>query len=71
MGGEMEFGTCEICGRESYLTRTSFKYDIKCECHSPYHFDLFIHCAACKPTKPKETKVILKTESLREITNVV
>ena len=61
---DIEFGKCEMCGVESYLQRTYFKYDIKCECHSPNHFELIRHCKKCKPKQPKETKISLKTENL-------
>lgn len=63
----IEFGKCEICGVESNLQRTYFKYDIKCECHFPRHFDLIIHCNTCIPKQPKNTKIILKTESLNKL----
>lgn len=62
MSGCMEYGKCEICGKEAPLQRTYFRYNIKCECHSPNHFDLVIHCKDCVPTRPKETKVILSTK---------
>jgi hypothetical protein len=64
MGGECEFGTCEICKQDKPLQRTYFHYNIKCECHSPNHFDLVIHCKDCVPVKPRETKAILKTDNL-------
>lgn len=56
-------GTCFVCGEEKVkLTRTYFKYgDIKCECHSPAHFELFEHCKTCKPKTPTEVKITLKT----------
>ena len=31
MGG-IEFGTCDICGKEAELERTYFYYPIHCEC---------------------------------------
>jgi hypothetical protein len=48
-------GTCCICNAENInLIRTNFKYEnIKCECHSPYHFILFDHCINCEPEEPK------------------
>ena len=64
MSGACEYGKCEICGKEAPLQRTYFNYDIKCECHSPNHFDLVRHCEDCVPKKPRETKVILRTEGL-------
>ena len=66
MNGACEFGKCEICGKETCLQRTYFSYDIKCECHSPNHFELVRHCKDCIPTEPRETKVIFSTEKLKE-----
>lgn len=63
--GGIEFGKCEVCGEEKQLRRTTFYYDIKCECHSPQHFELRRHCNNCKPKEPEETRVLLKTEALK------
>jgi hypothetical protein len=65
MSGSIEFGKCDICGKDSPLQRTYFKYDIKCECHSPNHFELICHCNECVPVEPKETTIILKTFDLK------
>lgn len=56
-------GICCLCGdMVDKLIRTTFKYgDIKCECHSPYHFELFDHCKDCKPKTPVEVKITLRT----------
>lgn len=67
MSGVVEFGICDICKKENYMERTYFHYDIKCECHSPKHFILIIHCKDCIPKEPKETKIILKTETLNKL----
>lgn len=60
----IEFGTCEICGIDSYLSRKYFRYDIKCECHTPEHFEMVRHCNSCIAKEPIETHVILKTSNL-------
>jgi hypothetical protein len=65
MSGTCESGKCEICGKEGLLQRTYFNYNIKCECHSPNHFDLVRHCKDCIPKEPRETKVFFKTEDLK------
>jgi len=45
------FGACDICGKEGNITRHYFRYENdKCDCHSPYHFELFDCCSTCKPT---------------------
>ena len=67
MSGEVEFGRCDICKEDKPLERTYYHYDIKCECHSPYHFELVIHCKDCVPKEPSETKIILKTSNLSKI----
>lgn len=57
-------GTCDICKKSDMrLYRTYFHYDLKCECHSPNHFDVVDHCEICVPVKPATTKAILKAEN--------
>lgn len=52
MGG-IEFGKCEICGKECQLHRTYFYYPIHCECcgckvdGESMHFELVCHCEDC------------------------
>jgi hypothetical protein len=70
MSGNIEFGKCEICGKMKVLQRTYFNYNIKCECHSPNHFELVIHCADCIPTEPVETKIVLKTSTLCKVEDI-
>lgn len=60
MNGEMMYGMCDVCGKESYLRRTYFYYGIKCECHSPEHFEIVEHCEDCIPYKPSVTNVCIK-----------
>ena len=64
-------GICEYCGNKTNLKRTYIHYeDIKCECHSPSHFDLIEHCDECEPKIPEKTTAILKKP--KEITmNVI
>ena len=39
MSGDIEIGTCEVCGKQGVqLLREYFHYGIKCECHSPRSF---------------------------------
>jgi hypothetical protein len=64
MSGEIEFGKCDICGKQGVLSRKYYHYDIICRCHSPKHFDLVRHCKDCKPVRPMETKITLCTETL-------
>lgn len=64
MSGSVEYGSCDVCKKETFLQRTYFRYDIKCECHSPNHFELIIHCKDCIPKEPTTTKITLRTENL-------
>lgn len=67
MCGEMMVGKCEVCGKENVaLERTYFRYDIPCECHGPSHFICVDHCKDCVPKEPRESKVTLKTEDLKD-----
>lgn len=66
MGGESEVGKCECCGTNNVpLERKYFKYPVKCECHSPKHFEFIRHCKDCIPKEPEYTKVTIKTEELK------
>ena len=67
MSGSCEFGICDICKKETYLQRTYFRYNIKCECHYPYHVEVVYHCMNCIAIEPKETKIILRTIYLKNI----
>jgi hypothetical protein len=64
MSGSAEYGTCDICKKEANIERTYFRYDIKCECHYPSHFEIVYHCKNCIPKEPTITKIELKTENL-------
>lgn len=52
MSNCIEWGTCQVCNNEGSLDRTYFKYGIKCECHSPEHFQIVWHCYKCVPEDP-------------------
>ena len=67
MSGDIECGVCDICKNKRDLKRTYYRYDIKCECHSPQHFELVCHCKNCTPIEPTETKVILRTNNLTKL----
>lgn len=66
--GEIEFGKCEICGKETSLKRTYFRYYTgnKCECcgtSDNTHFILVRHCDECTPKPPATIKVELKADN--------
>ena len=64
---EIEIGVCEVCGKKNVpLNRKYYDYpDVKCECHSPHHFDLVRYCNDCKPKQPTYTRIQVRTDSLR------
>lgn len=66
MSGDIEFGKCEICGKDATLQRTYFVYAIACECcgckrnGSDCHFELVVHCSKCVPHIPKIIHPLIK-----------
>ena len=67
MGG-IEFGKCDICGKETELERTYFYYPIHCECcgskdkdGQKQHFELVHHCKDCPAPMPKEIHPLLRS----------
>ena len=60
--GEVEFGTCDICGDEFSLNRKYYRYDIKCDCcnrKEDNHFEIVRYCNNCIPKPPKYVKIII------------
>jgi len=62
MGGDSEWGECEVCGKTGPLERTYFRYDIKCECCNNKHFEIVWHCIGCEPKDPGVRKIELSNE---------
>lgn len=63
---DCEFGKCEVCGKEAVLTRTYTHYKgLKCDCHSPRHFDVVRHCPTCVPSERRTTAVTLTVEQAK------
>lgn len=65
--GEIEFGKCEICGKETALYRTYFYYPIHCACcgckdesGQKLHFEMVRHCMDCPAPIPKIIKPLCK-----------
>lgn len=64
--GDIEFGKCDICGRETALERTYFYYPIHCECcgckvnGQDCHFEMIRHCKDCIPAVPTEIHPLCK-----------
>lgn len=58
---ETEIGNCSVCKNESIpVNRKYYHYGIKCDCHSPDHFEIVYHCSNCTPIPPKTTLVHIK-----------
>lgn len=63
----IELGKCDICGKETSLSRTYFYYNIPCECcgckidGKNMHFELVHHCEHCVPKIPKEITLSVKS----------
>ena len=52
MCNSIEWGRCEICGKETQLERTYFYYPIHCECcgnKENRHFEMIRHCKNVLP----------------------
>ena len=65
--GAIEFGKCEVCGKETQLERTYFYYPIHCECcgcvdekGQKMHFELVCHCRDCPAPVPSIIHPVLK-----------
>ena len=58
--GELEFGICDVCGKEGILRRKYYYYDLYCDCHIGEHFELVKYCGECKPKPPLQTVVEVK-----------
>jgi hypothetical protein len=67
MSGNILFGSCEVCGKEAILERTYYNYEIKCECHSPNHFECIDHCSNCTPIEPYITKIYMKSSNIKRL----
>lgn len=76
-GGAIEFGKCDICGKEAQLERTYFKYAISCDCCAskhegePVHFEMVCHCSECIPSLPTEIHPYIKAMDGRSYRAVV
>ena len=60
--GDVEYGKCEYCGTEAPLSRKYYYYPIRCDCHSPQHFELVRYCKSCEPKEPSKTMVCTHKE---------
>lgn len=62
-------GKCDMCGKENVnLNRKYYFYKgVECECHSSPHFEIIDHCKYCEPKEPFETRVYIKTETLKQL----
>ena len=71
MSGEVHFGKCDICKKQTIVESKFYKYGFKCDCHSPEHFERVNYCKDCVPKKPPYTKVTLTDEQAQFIAKAV
>lgn len=70
MCNSIEWGRCEICGKETQLERTYFYYPIHCECcgnKENRHFEMIRHCKKCPAPMPKEIDVLVDCRANEEL----
>lgn len=81
MSGAIEWGKCEICGKEGQLHRTYFYYDVRCTCCGckingrNCHFEMVAHCEKCPAPMPSRIHPSIKAmdgkEYRADISNVL
>jgi hypothetical protein len=55
--GDCEFAKCDMCKKDTHVSRKYYSYDIKCDCcndKNDNHFEIVRYCKDCEP-KPKRT----------------
>jgi len=60
--GDIEFGTCQMCGNTAHLSRKYYHYDIKCTCcynSDGHHFLYVAYCSNCEPKPPDQITVYI------------
>ena len=67
MSGCIEHGLCQYCGYSGPINRKYYYYGIKCECHSPEHFEIVWHCDKCEPKDPGIDRIILSKEEKHKV----
>ena len=60
--GDINYGTCEKCGKEAQLNRIYEKFSFPCECHSPQHFLMHDLCDECYATFKEDPNKICIAE---------
>ena len=48
--GDINYGTCNKCGKKSQLNRICERFSFPCECHSSNHFIIHDLCDDCYST---------------------
>lgn len=61
--GDVEIDYCSVCEKKTQVLRKYYYYDIKCNCHSPKHFEIVRHCVKCIPKPPERTTINIEPES--------
>jgi len=61
MGGGSEYTKCDMCRKESVVSREYYYYDIKCVCCSnDQHFEIVRYCKDCKPKPPLRISSVVR-----------
>lgn len=59
---DINYGTCDICGKESELIRVYERFGFPCICHSSQHFIMHNICTECEQTYQVDPEMICKAE---------
>ena len=62
---DVEYNICDVCGEPGELERTYYYYNIRCDCHSPEHFEIVSTCPNCTPEPPLKITVEMSPTSYR------
>ena len=60
--GDINYGTCNKCGKKSQLNRICERFSFPCECHSPNHFIIHDLCDDCYYTFKEDPNKICIAE---------
>ena len=72
---EQEYGVCDICGAQDYVSRTYFYYHIDCDCckgpENHNHHEIVYTCPRCVAVPPKTLRVKMQPFDWRDTVTYV